>query len=371
MSSKPTKKQKIAEAQSLVALALGESLKQIPKTALKALAETMSAALLERDRLAAALVRSNEQPRPKFAPGEELLALLHRCQNGLATCRFAANEIENYIETEIALARKEKAKNPPISTIETVLADFYERAVQRTRDFCRQVISDRHERTDAARMIKAISAPTDPKAIDSAVAKASSRKPAKNISEMIRAIDQMAHEAELARCNRLICGHCSSDNEAHATVAYVGSIGRMPGPGLQTRGHHAAHDEADEVGFVDLATASTAATLYRRCVQNFANRDRWFDSRPGLQWMGKRNPIEYSEDVLKNGRAMALDGLKERHQAVMGDDQIKAAIAWDSIHREQIMTLCALRRLPHPPIGHLCWTPEFWTSAHWRWFLGA
>src|SRR4051812_36800986 len=133
MSTDDIQKRRTVEATAAIDLALGANASAVPAGVRQALIDAAVKMLMERDRLMLALAQANEQPTPKFSPDESLLNLLHRCQNGLATCRYAANEIENYIEAEIA-SRLAGDRNPEsVETTEIVLAGFFKRAALKTR----------------------------------------------------------------------------------------------------------------------------------------------------------------------------------------------------------------------------------------------
>lgn len=53
-------------------------------------------------------------------------------------------------------------------------------------------------------------------------------------------------------------------------------------------------DRSDRVVVIEAANRGL-----RACLANFTNPERWLNKEPGLQWFGKRNPIEYAETVLK------------------------------------------------------------------------
>ena len=63
--------------------------------------------LKSHDTIVNAYVEVTSQKQPEFSPGAYLIDLLHRCQNGHATCLYTATEIENYIEKEISSYRKD------------------------------------------------------------------------------------------------------------------------------------------------------------------------------------------------------------------------------------------------------------------------
>ena len=66
-----------------------------------------------------------------------------------------------------------------------------------------------------------------------------------------------------------------------------------------------------------VAVAEGAVAILRRALGCFASRNLWFDRNPGLQWAGKRNPITYAEEILRETAPQQMETMTASRRFVV------------------------------------------------------